>query len=591
MSAAITFLAEIVNGKQETVFQSTSVAIHVDPKGSLVHVIETAKPTVPTYWTNWGGTYDNPDTTFFVLFFEVFLKRVSSIEELLLVENSMFVSGTQIYFHTPKYPWQYLQQLSTINFLSGYSTSVSDPRNQSDDTFGGVRYPTLMKIPKLGTKLSDPANGIFLQPNFSVTLINNNGEFDSELRSGVLNTPVSIYKSSSFPATIETFKKIKEGFIENSELTLENLVLTGADIYRTLDEPVCRTVSEGGFLSVESPSTLMPVAYGPQSNSKLVNISDLKYLPCDPVYLTSVSAVYNKDGASISYTLLNDGTIETSEEASLCDFVGSLENKLGQIIVNELAAKSAIPYSVGYWNIPEVDAYIATSPEVNVLRTGGKVKDIVNDCLKSDSAFLIQQNAGKLTIRTWGTSYGYFESLPWVISQKPKRTYSDPKYYYSSLIVNYGVEDGKTTETLLYSADEQRAYSTWKKIKQGVFETFLILESAAQVLAGRLSIRFSRRAEQVEVGVGVDTSEIEMLDTVRIPILINKTRLISPTQFWITMGVDPAQDKLTLEEDIKQVIGNSGLLSEPSTDTNSGLLSEPSTESNSGLLSQPFAVE
>jgi hypothetical protein len=49
------------------------------------------------------------------------------------------------------------------------------------------------------------------------------------------------------------------------------------------------------------------------------------------------------------------------------------------------------------------------------------------------------------------------------------------------------------------------------------------------------------------VGIGQDTSEINLLDTVVIKIAINE-RLYSNVTRWIVKEIDAAQDKMTLEE-------------------------------------------
>ena len=57
----------------------------------IICVMETARPA-SSYWLDWGGTYDMPDTSQVLLFFDGFLDRVE---------------GTRVYIHLPRYPWTY----------------------------------------------------------------------------------------------------------------------------------------------------------------------------------------------------------------------------------------------------------------------------------------------------------------------------------------------------------------------------------------------------------------------------------------------------------------------------------------------------
>jgi len=77
--------------------------------GNIICVMETARPASPywSYWTDWGGTYDMPDTSQILLFFDGFLHRVESAADLLSTHKSYYVEGTRVYIHLPRYPWTY----------------------------------------------------------------------------------------------------------------------------------------------------------------------------------------------------------------------------------------------------------------------------------------------------------------------------------------------------------------------------------------------------------------------------------------------------------------------------------------------------
>jgi hypothetical protein len=100
--------------------------------------------------------------------------------------------------------------------------------------------------------------------------------------------------------------------------------------------------------------------------------------------------------------------------------------------------------------------------------------------------------------------------------------------------------------TYLFTDSEKQAIKTYSKKIRKTFETCLAVKNDCLNLARELSNRFSTLKEQVQISVGQDTSGINLLDTVYLPLVIND-RTFSSNNTWIVKEIDPAQDTLTLE--------------------------------------------
>jgi hypothetical protein len=184
----------------------------------------------------------------------------------------------------------------------------------------------------------------------------------------------------------------------------------------------------------------------------------------------------------------------------------------------------------------------------------------------SDMVFLIQKNDGRFTLREWGKPYNSFNMKDWEITRFPAKDYSEAqKNYLSSCLIqyNYNSQDKAYDSTLLYNEDEDKAEERYSKLVRKEFKTYLTDETDAFSLGTKLSGRFSTLRETIQVGVGHDTSEINLLDTVGLEINING-RVFSKYSAWVVKEIDPAQDILTLEN---KEIALVNLLQNPSFET------------------------
>jgi hypothetical protein len=265
--------------------------------------------------------------------------------------------------------------------------------------------------------------------------------------------------------------------------------------------------------------------------------------------ITSVSAVYDKDGNQITNIDFTNGIITTDKEAEYAVVTGNTNNKIGEIIINIIENKTDISYIDSFWDIFETNKYINNSPVVNIAFTGGMVKDAVRNALMSDMVFLIQKNNGKFTLRQWGETYNIFNVKNWEITKFPVKDYNEAqKNYLSSCFIqyNYNFNDESYSNVLLYNTDEDKAETTYSKLVRKEFKTYLTNETDAFNLGKKLSDRFSILRETIQVGLGYNTSEINLLDTIELEVIINNRKFSKYTQ-WTVREIDPAQDVLTLE--------------------------------------------
>jgi hypothetical protein len=377
-------------------------------------------------------------------------------------------------------------------------------------------------------------------------LHNDDGYFDDLEVTNFFNSPSYIRKTWKENPRVEDFITIRYGMVETIKVNSNSMIVSCADLFRTLEEPVSVIVKDKFSMAVKNIDEDLPVIYGTVT-IPLIEINDLQYVAGENI--TGLSAVYDKDGNKILNPDFTDGIITTTSEAKYAIVTGNPDNRIGYIIKDIIEKKANIQYIDSFWDKAETDLYINNSPVINIAFTGGSVRDAVKNALLSDTVFLIQKNNGKFTLRQWNETYNSFNMKNWEITQFPAKNYADAqKGYFSSCIIkyNYNFSDKTYNDTLLYRDNEDKAEEMYSKLVRKEFNTYLTNETDAYNLAEKLSDRFSILRETIQVGLGHDTSEINLLDTVEIELIINE-RKFSKYTAWIVKEIDPAQDILTLE--------------------------------------------
>jgi hypothetical protein len=584
-----------------------------------IYEIYIGKRPKNTYWTEWGGVYDNEETDKIEIYFGEWLYHAVKDEELKSsIKPAMYIEGDYAYIYIPKHPWLYKDSENSMSTRKGYLYAPKNSVNPSDLYIDGLLYEMRMAIPSIGVKLSNPISGMTKYSTFSISLINNDGVFDDEHSMDYFNSPVYIRKTTKDNPLYTDFTAIREGLVENITVTSENIEIDCAEKYRAFDEQVCRLISDEN-ISIENKQVkitkegtegkLLPVIFG-QCVMPLIEIEDTQYVENDVdldneienidgidkedddtitlkgaylvgegvrsvagnvVYadsetgLVSIPCAFDRETGIITveetklkYTMTgideNGKPIyEENEKTPKPQYVvveGYSENKIGQIVTSLIARSGRLLYNESNWDVNETNSYLNASSPLNIAVTGGDIKKAVADVLKNDMAFLIQKNDGRFTLRKWGNPYDTHRIESWYLTQQPQKSFTDAQQnYFSSCIIKYKYNEYKKSHDnqYVYTEKENDAESRYLKKAEKEFETYLTTETSAANLASLLGSRFCELKDTVSIGVGVDTSSFNLLDTVLMEINVNG-RKYSDNNRWIIVELDPAQDKLVLEE-------------------------------------------
>jgi hypothetical protein len=394
-------------------------------------------------------------------------------------------------------------------------------------------------------------SGTTLATQFDFTLINNDGRFDDTDENNFINTPSRVRRADIESPELADFGVIRYGLVDNVSVSSDSFRIRVSDFFRTLTDPATRKFDADDYPSAPNGTIDkdIPIGWGELANVPLFEVDTGEYIALDPDYITAVSAVYDGDGASISFTFDSSTGVISATDAETADVTGKTGNDIGTIITTEIASKANIPYADGVWDTTETDSYIAIAPHVNLYYKGGDVKTLVERCLKNDSAFFITKNDGRLTLRRWAETYTTHEIPSWSIMAMPEKSNEEGKrYYISSAAIQYGLDVDEGTYTLEYFDGSRRLEiaEVYRRQRQGTYETELYDSTEIADFATRLLDRFGTIAEIIEIDVGQSTAMVNLLDTVELDVTING-RTMSNRTTWIVRGVDPGQDSLTLE--------------------------------------------
>jgi hypothetical protein len=501
-----------------------------------------------TYWTDWEGYYDNKIENLVEIYIgSRILRRVETLQDCCTEEFSIYdpAGAGTIYINVPRHTWLYNNITTTIRSTVTFLSGAKNPDNPSDNLFNNKHWPVKLEVPKFNVKLSDVINGLTKYSTFDFALHNEDGYFDNIEVTNFFNSPAYIRKTWKENPTADNFIQIRYGMVETIKIDDKKMTVSCADLFRTLEEPVCKIVKDVFTTAPKNQNENLPAIYG-TATIDLIEIDDLTYVAGENI--TAVLNVYDKDGNELEKNFSN-GIITTTQEAKYAIVTGYTNKKIGEIIIDIMDKKSNLSYIDSFWDRSETNKYIDNSPEINIVFTSGTVKNAIKDTLSNDMVFLIQKNNGKFTLREWGNIYNVFNVKNWMITQFPTKDYSEAqKNYLSSCIIQYGYNffDKTYSATYLYNENEEEAEKNYSKLVRKEFKTYLTNETDAIALGEKLSNRFSTVRETIQIGLGHDTSEINLLDMVALELNING-RIFSKYDNWIVKEIDPAQDILVLE--------------------------------------------
>ncbi|MCL2294480.1 MAG: hypothetical protein FWC36_06425 [Spirochaetes bacterium] len=544
----IRFLAEL----------STKIDTYIHPTPSNnydkrynVYEIDINEYPEESYWLDWGGYYDNFSGSSLELYYSQFLMRVQTLEEVFYTPFSLFITADNIVlFNVPKHPWLYPDYSTEINSVIPFISSALDPANPSNNRVKGMLAAARLEMPNFTVKLSDAISGITLNQGFTLSLINNDGYFDNDEKWNLFNTPVRIKKATMENPGYNDFKAIRTGLVENITTTFDKFQITVADRLRSMGEPVCDVLRQSMFPGIiideKDLNKNIPLVYGTKK-IKLLKLNDTNYIAAE--YVTSVNGVFDRDGNNIFYGFNPlTGVITVTGEPDSAIITGYTNNKIGEIIKDIISRKTNIQFNNSNWNLDELNQYIDISAPINIVLSSGNVKAAIQNILKNDMAFFIQQIDGRFTIRKYGTEYAIHEIPAWSATKKPEKIFdSAQEHYFSSCIINYDFIEDDRYKSFLFADRENQAENNFRRRVRKTFDTELIYEEDALVLSKLLSDRYTAMRQTLKLAIGIDTSGFELLDTVVFNAAINKREFSSVSKF-IIKEINPAQDMLVLEE-------------------------------------------
>lgn len=529
--------------------------------------------TDPTnYWIVWGGYFDNPVGAGIQVYMDSFLTEVFTPENLLVIEKSFYVDEENAicYMNIPKQPWRYYSEYASVygNVESTFTTAPKDESNPSDIFYDITRVEPTMEIPSVTTELSDALSGVIVYDTFSISLDNTDGRYDGRDILAYFNTPLQISKAVNNPVHISDFDTIRYGLVSNITVDFEKMEIDATDPFFMMTTEYCRKFSTDEFANL-SDSTIgddMPVGWGVLQGIEPIEVDKdtadpatwIDYIALDKSHITSVEGVYDEDGNSLSYTFYSaTGIIRVTSvdgdgeviEAEYMNVTGKTDCNIGEIITEVLEDNENLTYIEGIWDITETDYYMTIAPDIKFYFDGGTTRDLIEKVLENDLAFLIRKHDGRLTIRRWGETYTNHQLESWVITQKPEKNFEDATdNFCSSARVKYNpfVVDDLFQNSYLNDTSERDIFSRYRRSYLLELETCLSSETDASDLAERALERFGTVRETVEVSLGVNCYDVNLLDTVEIELTIND-REFSKYSRWIVKSCDPAQDTLTME--------------------------------------------
>jgi hypothetical protein len=503
------------------------------------------------YWIAWGGFFDNYVGLGIQIFLNQFLETVVDLNSCINTANSFYIdeATNMVYMNTTYAPWLYLSLNAalSINEMSTFSSAPKDENNLSDIFYGVVQALPRLRPPSIQNKLSDAISGLVLYNSFTFDVDNTDGLFDAMDIIEYFNTPTQVRKTTEAADSLINFNIIRKGLVTDIDVSADSMRVTGVDVVYRMEQQVCRRVSTEEFpLATENIDKQIPIGWGNFTGKDLLKLWDDAgtnyYITLDKNFITSVSACYDSDGVSRAFNFdSGTGIIDSTFDLSTADFVGRTDSRIAVVIKELLEEYENIPFTAGLWDIVETERYIDISPEVNLYADSGKVKDVIQAALKNDIAFLIQKNNGLLSLRRWGLEYEVWQIDNWLLTQRPEKNFENAsRYYCSSVQVDY------SGGQVLDDSRESELFSQFRRSFTANLVTVLEDETEAEDLAARFLDRFGDVRETIKAGYGVDTYQVNLLDTIITEINFNDRQFSEYSEF-IVIEADPAQDKVVLE--------------------------------------------
>jgi hypothetical protein len=178
-------------------------------------------PYLSTYWTEWGGWYDNVKVRPIEIYIGSHnLIQVESLSDCCQQEWSIFndIEARMVYINIPKHSWLYDEATTNFRNIISFLSAPKNPDNPSDDIIDEEHWQVRLEVPKISVKLSDVINGLTKYSTFDFTLYNNDGYFDDLKATNFFNGPSYIKKTWKENPEAKDFSIIRAGKVESIDL-------------------------------------------------------------------------------------------------------------------------------------------------------------------------------------------------------------------------------------------------------------------------------------------------------------------------------------------------------------------------------------
>ena len=490
---------------------------------------------IPEYPNIYEIKYTSENKHKIIEFYSKYLKSVSMVNIYTTIE-ALSYNDSYVYIHTMD---DYLKSRKTLKYTEPYSF-ITSPINS-------IKAEPRLELPNFNIKLSDNINGIVLNQDFNLNIINNDGIFDNEDKWNLYNSPLHLYKSIIDNPKYEDFVLIRDGFINSINTKFESINISISDKIRSMDNSINNGIKQKNFtinIISESIDKNIPIVYG-KNRVSLIPLDDQSYYISD--YIKTLHGVYNNEGLPITYTYnANTRIIKTIEKPEYAIITGYTNNRIGEII-KDLMKFTDYEYNNTNFDIEEFELYLNESDRVNIVFSTGTVKSAIQEVLKSDMAYFIQKLDGRFTVRKYRDIYRTHIIPGWSITKNPEKDFNSAiNNYFSSCNIIYNKQI-PNFNIYLNDTRENELIKLYNKELRRTFNTNLENIDNARYLSNLLYDRYGKLKQTIKLNVGIDTTGMELLDFVCLDLKIND-RNFNNYMYYIIKEINPAQDSIVLEE-------------------------------------------
>jgi len=426
---------------------------------------------------------------------------------------------------------------------------------------------------------------------------------------------IRLYKTTIDNPTFNDFKLIARGKITNIKTSFYEFILDVADDLKSMDNDFIKPISElnisfpfattptqvfaGGGMIDGTLKSNAPYVYG----TTLIDIKQIAHYALIPytywpsantyafdVYylaegIQEILAFYNKDGQKIDLAVdrpdmignwegrmrglvvfdnrLNMCTIPRIFQAPPHEYLPADESiipthalvkgkysNIGDIIKDILYVKQG--NIIGY-NNEEYNLFTSKTYNIGISINSGTVKSVIENILKNDNAFLIQQPDGNITIRRYDLDYNKKIIDNKTITKINLKSYDNfINNYASEVLLRYNLPiDPQNTilpETRIGNVNilNSNSEKIYKRNNLRIFDTQLNNIDNTRSFGNNIIKRFSNAKLLLNIGVGNDISDYNLLDTVDLDLTNINGRNFSNVKKWKIKEINYVQDTLLL---------------------------------------------